>query len=240
MCFHNSLSVESQKLENRYQAEFIPDHVFKPVYHAAAFQFPEWPVITNEFPTKIQMFKWGLVPQFTKSFTDVQEIRKLTINARVETLLSKRSFASSAKFKRCIIPSTGFFEWQHIGKTKIPWFVRHTGKEIFSIAGIWDAWVNPDNGSVISTFSIVTTEARGIMEKIHNSKKRMPLVLGKNDEEKWLSESADQFVKNITAYSGENNFMAHTVSPLLSAKGNSKNTPDVQKEYPYVINGELF
>jgi putative SOS response-associated peptidase YedK len=240
MCFHNSLSVESQKLENRYQAEFISGHVFKPVYHAAAFQYPEWPVITNELPNKIQMFQWGLIPQFTKSFAAGQEIRKLTINARVETLLAKRSFVSSAKHRRCIIPSTGFFEWQHIGKIKIPWFVRHADKQIFSIAGIWDTWVNIDNGSAISTFSIVTTEARDIMEKIHNTKKRMPLVLCKNDEEKWLTEGAEQFVKNITGYKGEQNFIAHTISPLLSAKGNSKNSPDIQKEYPYVINGELF
>jgi len=239
MCFHNSLSVESQKLENRYNAAFLPHSEFKPVYHASAFSFPAWPVITGEHPDVIQIFSWGLIPFWTREMQSAVEIRLMTLNARAETMHSKKSFSHPAKSKRCLIPSTGFFEWQLQGKQKIPWFVYMGNEEIFSMAGIWDRWTNPANGIDYETFSIVTTEAVGLMEKIHNIKKRMPLILEKNEEKLWLEYGSNR-ISNRSNSGAILNLMGRTVSPMIGSKDRNINVPDVQKEYFYSINGELF
>jgi len=65
--------------------------------------------------------------------------------------------------KRCIIPVIGFYEWQHVGNEKIPWYIYHSENEILSIAGIYNDWIEDNTGEVLSTFSIVTTEANDMM-----------------------------------------------------------------------------
>ena len=81
------------------------------------------------------------------------------------------------KSKRCIIPVKGFYEWQHVGNDKIPWYIYHSENEILSLAGIYDDWTETTTGEIFTTFSIVTTEANDLMAEIHNSGKRMPVIL---------------------------------------------------------------
>jgi len=240
MCFHNSLSTDAQKLENRYQAEFNQRNQFQSVYHASAFQNIIWPVITNNQQQHIQLFSWGLIPHWTKNILQAEEIRQLTYNARLETMFQKRSFAVAASSKRCLVPSTGFYEWQMNGKMKIPWFIRAADQEIFSLAGIWDTWTDENSGKEIYTFSIVTTEAVGIMEKIHNTKKRMPLLLTKENETLWLSANSMQENYKFVISSGFMELKAHTVSDLIGSKTKNSNIPDVQQEFHHFVNGLLF
>jgi len=238
MCFHNSLSTDSQKLENRYKAKMLPLSEFQAVYHASAFTFPPWPVITNDFKNVIQMFTWGLIPFYTKNSQAAQEIKAMTLNARIETLHSKKSFSIAAKTKRCLIPSTGFFEWQHVNNQKIPWFIRSDREEIFSMAGLWDTWTDPFSGIQHNTFTIVTTEAKGIMAEIHNTKKRMPLILHRENELAWLQ--SDIHSQQMKFHKTELSFKAHTVSPLIAKKGVNTNVREVQENHIYTINGTLF
>lgn len=187
MCFHNSLSVESQTLENRYHAEFCEKHLFKPIQHGNAFANINWPVITSNNPGEISQFGWGLIPGWIKDAESAGKIKLQTLNARSETIFEKPSFRNSIKSKRCIIPSTGFFEWQHEEKKKIPWFIKIKDQEIFSMAGLWDEWTDKSTGEIFHSFSILTTAANSIMEKIHNTKKRMPVILTSETELEWLS-----------------------------------------------------
>ncbi len=237
MCFHNALTTEAVKLENRYGAKLIPHSGFQPVYHASAFDNPAWPVITNEFPGVVQIFNWGLIPFWVKSSSQAEDIRRMTYNARVESMFEKKSFSVPAKTKRCLVPSTGFFEFQHMGKQKIPWFISHQKNDIFSMAGIWDVWTDPFNGKTIQTFSIVTTEANELMSKIHNTKKRMPLILNKNDEAPWLEAGFDNIKNKIS----ENpSLKAHTVSGLINSKTKTRNVMEIQKPYIHGFDGLLF
>ena len=105
-----------------------------------------------------------------------------TFNARSESIDKKPSFSSSFRSKRCIIPVKGFFEWQHVGNEKIPWYIYHSENEILSIAGLYDEWIENNTGEVFSTFSIITTDANDLMAEIHNSAKRMPAILDKSSE----------------------------------------------------------
>ena len=80
-------------------------------------------------------------------------------------------FLHSFKSKRCIIPVKGFFEWQHVGKEKIPWYIYHADNEILSLAGLYDNWIETNTGEVYNTFSIITTDANDLMAEIHNRQK---------------------------------------------------------------------
>jgi putative SOS response-associated peptidase YedK len=112
---------------------------------------------------------------------------KTTFNARIETLSEKASFKSLIKRSRCIVSSTGFFEWKHENKQKIPHFIYPTNDSVLSLAGLYDSWMNPNSNEILNSFTIITSEANDFMAEIHNSKKRMPLILNANDEESWLN-----------------------------------------------------
>jgi putative SOS response-associated peptidase YedK len=115
------------------------------------------------------------------------EFASKTLNARIETCAEKASFRHLIGSKRCLVPSSGFFEWQTAGKLKIPYFITDPKQEIFSIAGIYDSWLDHSTGALENTFTILTTAANPLMAEIHNTKKRMPLILATNEEDAWLA-----------------------------------------------------
>ncbi|WP_294591660.1 SOS response-associated peptidase [uncultured Bacteroides sp.] len=191
MCFHNSMSAKAMKLAARYGRKSdiieIAQDIINEQHHVNAFNFPKCPVITSS--EEIQVFNWGLIPFWTKTEKDAEEIRKMTLNARADTIFEKPSFREPIMKKRCIVPSTGYFEWRHEGSKKIPYYIYLKNEEIFSMAGIYDTWLDKSTGVEHTTFSIITTDTNPLTDYIHNTKHRMPAILSKVDEEKWL-ESA--------------------------------------------------
>ncbi len=170
MCYYNSAAKKAQELANRFQVSLSPEFIDrKPIYAASGFAAPAWPLVMPD--NRLTYAKWGLVPAWVKSPSDAEEIRTHTINARFETVFEKPSFRESIKSQRCLVVSTGFYEWQTVGKKKEPWFIRLTDTEIFSMAGIFSIRGND------VTFSILTIPANSLMSRIHNSKQRMPLIL---------------------------------------------------------------
>lgn len=113
----------------------------------------------------------------------------MTLNARADTIFEKLSFREPIMKKRCIVPSTGYFEWRHEGSKKIPYYIYLKDEEIFSMAGVYDTWLDKSTGVEHTTFSIITTDTNPLTNYIHNTKHRMPAILSKENEEKWL-ESA--------------------------------------------------
>lgn len=110
----------------------------------------------------------------------------MTYNAKAETIFEKPSFRNPILSKRCIVPSTGYFEWRHEGVNRIPYYIYLKDEEIFSMAGVYDIWENPENKELLHTFSIITTNANPLTAYIHNTKQRMPVILLEEEEEKWL------------------------------------------------------
>ena len=82
----------------------------------------------------------------------------MTLNARADTIFEKPSFREPIMKKRCIVPSTGYFEWRHEGANKIPYYIYVKDEPIFSMAGIYDRWLDKDTGEEHKTFSIITTD----------------------------------------------------------------------------------
>jgi putative SOS response-associated peptidase YedK len=183
MCFHSKLSKKAQALQNRFKAKFENVDILLPeIYNA--FQYPKTPVITNREADKIQLFNWGLIPAWVKDDT----IKKITLNARIETIAEKPAFKGSIK-NRCLILADGFYEWQWLdtkGKNKQKYLITLPDDEAFAFAGLWSEWIDKSTGELIKTYTILTTEANELMSKIHNSKKRMPVILSKKTEIEWL------------------------------------------------------
>lgn len=183
MCFFSKISKDAQEVENRFNAKFDNAKDFKPAFYNG-FQFPKTPVIANNDLERIQLFQWGLIPTWAKD----DSIKKFTLNAKIETLKEKPSFKNSIN-KRCLVISDGFFEWQWLdekGKQKQRYLVTLPNKELFAFAGLWSEWTNKETGEKIYSYTIITTEANELMSKIHNSKKRMPIILAIENEKDWL------------------------------------------------------
>jgi len=241
MCFTVNVNLIKEELENRYGATLIDPDKYRPSYYYHAFGIPSLPAICSGEPSKIQLLKWGLIPAWTKGIDQANIIRYKTFNARSESIETKKSFSSSFRSKRCLIPVKGFFEWQHIGNEKIPWYIYHSENEIISLAGIYDDWVENNTGEVLTTFSIVTTDANDLMANIHNSGKRMPVVLSKSSETLWidLSISQEAALELLTPCPSDI-LKAHTISPLINSRSSDRNTPDVIKPFNYQSGNLLF
>jgi putative SOS response-associated peptidase YedK len=234
MCFHYALSKKAQDLEHRYKAKFKETDLFEPIFHGSAFEKRKWPVITNNNLQNIQQLRWGLIPSWIKTPEEAKKISTLTINAVSETAFDKPSFRNSISKKRCLIPSTGFFEWQTIKSIKYPYFITLKDQPIFSMAGLWEEWTDTNTGEIINTFSILTTNANPFMEKIHNTKKRMPVILPEDIEMEWLNNDLKKDDILSLCKPIDNKLMnAITISKLVSSKTEYTNQPEVQNEFNY-------
>jgi putative SOS response-associated peptidase YedK len=241
MCFSVNVNLIKEELENRYGATLIDPDKYRPSYYYHAFGLPDVPAVCSGSPSKIKLLKWGLIPSWTRSTADANVIRYKTFNARSESIVHKPSYSYSFKSKRCIIPVKGFFEWQHAGKEKIPWYIYRADNEILSIAGLYDEWIENSTGEVLSTFSIITTDANDLMAEIHNSAKRMPAILDKSAEAGWLSLSTSgENALSMLKPSGPDVLKAHTISPLVNDRTANRNVPEVLLPFKYNSDSLLF
>jgi len=234
MCYNVSITIDVHKLEERFGAKFKQPHLFKEYYHASGFSVPLIPVITNDNNTVIELFQWGLIPFWTKDEESANTIRFRTLNARAETIFEKSIYKHLILKKRCLVLANGFYEWQHVNNKKYPCYISLHGHRPFSFAGFWDIWNNDPKGETRNTFSIITTKANQLMEKIHNTRKRMPVILKQDDENKWLSPDIDaKEIKSMLNPYSDAEMEAYTVSRLISSKDINTNTPEVMEKVIY-------
>jgi putative SOS response-associated peptidase YedK len=213
-----------------------------PVYFVSGFEHPDVPVITNEEPGKIQLFSWGLIPFWVKEVKNAVELSQKTLNARGEDIFEKPSFRNSAKGKRCLVIVDGFFEHHWEGKNSYPFFVRLKNNEPMAIAGLWDSWINNQNGIKRNTFSIITTRANTIMQYIHNKPiasegSRMPVILPKERYSEWLTCGLDFMdekdrIKNLLMPCDEKLIESYTVVKLKGKSGVG-NSPKAIERFIY-------
>jgi len=234
MCFTIAIHATREELERRYKATFASPSEYYPGYYFSAFTLPRVPVITNQDTSTIQMFNWGLIPSWVKDETAAESIRTKTFNARAETITEKPSFRSSMKTKRCLVIGKGFFEWQSRKNEKIPYFIYLKDEQPFSFAGLYDNWANPVTGEIQYTFTIITTSANPLLAEIHNTKKRMPVILPSDQENQWVNPDipVEKALSLLKPYD-ENLMKAHTVSKLVSKQGVDKNIPEAIAPFNY-------
>jgi putative SOS response-associated peptidase YedK len=181
MCFSSKLTKSQKEIVQKLDAE-IDDYVknhYKPGLFNA-FEHPQTPIVCN--PHHIVAGEWGLIPQWAND----KSIQNNTLNARIETLAEKPSFKSSLN-NRCLILADGFFEWQWLdskGKNKQKYLLTLPENDLFTYAGLYSIWNNPATQQSIRTYTVITTGANDLMAQIHNTKKRMPVIV--QNQYDWL------------------------------------------------------
>lgn len=123
--------------------------------------------------------RWGLVPGWSKG----PDSRFSMINARAETLAAKPAYRAALRYRRCLVPASGFYEWhaRSDGK-KQPFAIRRVDHRPFAIAGLWEHWQGAD-GSELESCSLIVTTANHRVAAIHE---RMPVILDPSDFPAWL------------------------------------------------------
>ena len=234
MCYNISLTRSIDYLEYRFHAKFVEPSAYTPLYHSHAFSAPYHPAINSEDVGLIHLFQWGLIPFWTKDEDAANRIRFNTVNARAETIHQKPSFRASIRTKRCLVLVDGFYEWREENKQKYPYYIRLSSHDEFALAGIWEKWINERTGEIENTFSIITTRANPLLARIHNTRKRMPVMLRHEDEKKWLNLEVDsREVDAMLVPYDDREMEAYTVSRLLSSKKANSNTPEVMIPFAY-------
>jgi len=188
MCGRYKLSRRKQIVEQYFNSP-SDEQDWSPRYNIAPTQ--PVPVIrqnSKEPLRKLSLMKWGLVPSWAKDPSAAARM----INARSETASTLPAFRDALKFRRCLIPADGFYEWQRSGKTKQPFCFEVRDGELFAFAGIWDRWQR--SGIAVETCSILTTTPNSVTSSVHD---RMPVILDRDAYDLWL----DPGMRDVTAAS---------------------------------------
>ncbi|MFB8373804.1 SOS response-associated peptidase [Paenibacillus taichungensis] len=183
MCGRFTITDPIEEIMDRYYVSIAEGFEYKPNYNAAPMQFIPT-IIGSKDGNRLGSLRWGLVPNWAKD----EKIGNKMINARAETLTEKPAFKRLISSKRCIIPCSGFYEWKKDGSVKQPMRILMKDDSIFSLAGLYDTWIDPE-GNKLSTCTIITTEPNRLMSDIHD---RMPVILRPQDEADWLNKESDK------------------------------------------------
>ena len=153
---------------------------FVPRYNAAPTQYLPVYRIDPERGRELVPLKWGLIPFWSKDTS----IGAKLINARSETVPGKPAFRAAFKYRRCLVPANGFYEWQALPDGKQPHYITVQTVGLFAFAGLWESWTNKVSGEVIDSFTILTCGANELIKPLHE---RMPVILKDQDYETWLT-----------------------------------------------------
>lgn len=150
----------------------------QPRYNIAPMQMVPIVRINAHGARELAMVRWGLVPRWAKDTA----IGAKMINARGETVRDKPAFRTAYRRHRCLLPASGFYEWQARDGAKQPMHIAMRDGAPFAFAGVAERWLGPD-GEPLDTCAIVTTEANALLAAVHE---RMPVIVAPADYARWL------------------------------------------------------
>lgn len=178
MCGRYRLSRRRQIIEEYFDAVSGEDD-WEPRFNIA----PTQPVpVIRQHPKEpirqLSLMRWGLIPSWAKD----PSVSAQMINARSETAATKPAFRDPLKFRRCLIPADGFYEWKRMPTSKQPYCFEVNEGELFAFAGLWDCWKG-SSGKAVETCSILTTTPNAVTSAVHD---RMPVILEPDTYDLWL------------------------------------------------------
>jgi putative SOS response-associated peptidase YedK len=186
---------------------FIDGEPFPPRYNIAPTQ-PIAIVRHEHGARRFALVRWGLVP----SWVENPQQFSLLINARAEGIVEKPSFKNAMRYRRCLVPASGFYEWRRQGRAKQPYWVRPRAGGPIAFAGLWETWSDRDGGE-IDTACIVTTHANATVAPIHA---RMPVTVMPENFERWLREPDPDEAAGLLRPAPDDFFEAFQVSDRVN------------------------
>ena len=183
MCGRTTLTVSRYALAQALDVSEVDAPELAKSWNVAPTQDIYGVVATGDGGRVLRSFRWGLVP----AWADNPRTGNLLINARSETLAQRPAFRGALQYRRCLLPVSGFYEWQRSsgGRRYKPqaYYFSRADDELLVLAGLYEAW-DDGEGRVLHSCAIVTTAANSTMKPVHH---RMPVVLAPGDWEEWLS-----------------------------------------------------
>lgn len=213
------------------------DHEY---HHAAGHAHPPVLIYTNQHPDFPVPASWGLIPHWVKNREQQLKLWNGTINARSESIFEKPAFREPALNKHCLVYVDGFYEHHHFNGKTYPFYIHRKDHEPFALAGLWDEWLDKKTGELMTSFTVLTTKANTLMQKIHNNPKlpeaRMPVILSPELELQWLktlgAEKTKKMATEIFHPYPENELEAYTVR-RLRGKDAVGNVPEASEYFKY-------
>jgi putative SOS response-associated peptidase YedK len=206
MCYYNSINIpKGAKVSINGITKDLPP-IQRPIQ--SGFEYGDWAIIkgtnhndnesNNDFV--FELAHWELIAPWVKNPMEVMKGREKfnTLNATAERLFESKLFNQPALKRRCLVLSSGFYEWRHFTPTgsnkdiAYPYHITVKDKPYFFMAGIFQPWVDVESGEMMDTFSIITTKANPLMAQIHNKKKRMPTILNDEQAAEWIKPNLSQ------------------------------------------------
>ena len=224
MCSRYSLTSPAEAVRSYFKVGGTDE--WPPRYNIAPTQPTAIVRVSTAGARELTLVRWGLIPSWVKdpnAFTTL-------LNARSDTIVTKPSFKAAMRYRRCLVPADGFYEWTGGKGSKQPWYIRPVGGAgPIGFAGLWEHWMHAD-GSELETMAIVTTDANAEVSKLHD---RMPVILAPGDFDAWLD------VRGVEA--GEAARLLRPAPagmlelyPVNKALGNSRNDgPGLQVPIPW-------
>lgn len=208
MCGRFTLQIPPELLAEIFGCA-VPD--YQPRYNIAPSQQVLVARQDSESHIRLDFLRWGLIPSWSKT----PSIDYKLINARCESVHEKPAFKQAIRYRRCLVPASGFIEWESRGGKKFPFHVCLKGGSPMVIAGLWESWKPPD-GQVVETCTILTTAPNKVVARLHD---RMPVILHPAEFDLWLDRDMHdpERLKHLFQPYPADLVEMHEVSPQLNS-----------------------
>ena len=181
MCGRYASSRDARDLASAFGVEEVPEEELAPSWNVAPTD-PVYAVVERDDRRQLRVFRWGLVPSWSKDAKGAARI----INARRETVTEKPAFRAAYARRRCLVPGDGYYEWQKDGTRKQPWYLTPRDGSPLAMAGLYEVWSHGDER--LWTCTIITTEAADELGHVHD---RTPLLVPREDWARWLDPTVE-------------------------------------------------
>ena len=218
MCGRSTYKLTWEQIVALYRLTLAPaPHNFEPRFNVCPTTTIDT-IIAPDGKRELMRARWGLIPSWWSK--PLKELKLATFNARAETVTTKPFFKQAFKRKRCLIPVSGYYEWQDTPGGKQPWyFTPRDGSPVLMIAGLWDEWKNPETGEPVKSCTMIITEPNRFVGEVHD---RMPVLLSEEQFDPWLSgEAGVEYLKPA----GEDVLQKWPVSKRVNSSRADDNDP---------------
>ena len=229
MCYHTSSPSKAQ-LKDKFPEKKVIYPVDEEIYHVSGFTRPYLPVTLNEHAEEIRTARWKLIPFWVKTEEEANKYAN-TLNAAAESVFEKASYKHYIEKHRGLLYVNGFYEphYRPGQKSSDNYFIYKPNKEIFTLGIVYADFSDLETGETYPTYSIITTDANPLLAEIHNTKKRMPLIISEEDREAWLfSNDKEEIHQLMIPYSGD--LEAHQVLRVTGGRADDSNQLSTQQK----------